>query len=243
MSADSRKLSEKHLSVLLVKRLKQPYEGQWCLPGGYVKIDETLNRAADRILIKETNLHDIYKEQIYTFSDIDRDPRLRTVSVAYLSLIDKEKIKDELSDEGLWFDVDVKEDNDTTTVMLTGNNETLAFHATRKRAHPTSDAYRYEVTGNDRIAFDHCQMILSGLHALRQKTEHEEIVFNMMPTEFTLGELQQVYEAIIGKVVWTPAFRRIIAKKVQKTGHMVRTGGHRPSESYQYKSATNGGKR
>lgn len=66
-----RNLSDKYFSILLVKRTKEPYTGKWCLPGGFVKMDETIDMAADRVLAKETNLHNTYKEQLYTFGDLN----------------------------------------------------------------------------------------------------------------------------------------------------------------------------
>jgi len=61
-------------------------------------------------------------------------------------------------------------------------------------------------------------------------------VFNMMPEYFTLGELQQVYEAILGKELLDPAFRRIIAGKVEKTDKILTGRGHRPSYLFKYKN-------
>ena len=75
-----RKLKEKYFSVLLVKRKDFPFKGKWCLPGGFIRMDETLEEAATRILAEETNLHDVFLEQLYTFSSVKRDPRMRVVS-------------------------------------------------------------------------------------------------------------------------------------------------------------------
>ena len=73
------------------------------------------------------------------------------------------------------------------------------------------------------------------MERLRNKLEYTDIVFNMMPELFTLGELQKVYEIILGKKLLDPAFRRIIADKVEKT-EFVKTGaGHRPSVLFRYK--------
>ena len=78
-------------------------------------------------------------------------------------------------------------------------------------------------------------MILSGIERLKNKINYTDIVFNMMPEYFTLGELQQVYEVIQNKKLLDPAFRRIIANKVEKT-EKVQTGeGHRPSALFKYK--------
>ena len=88
---------------------------------------------------------------------------------------------------------------------------------------------------NKSIAFDHPLVILSGLERLRNKLEYTDIVFNMMPKYFTLGELQKVYEVILGKKLLDPAFRRIIKDKVKKTNKMKTGEGHRPSVLFEYK--------
>ena len=91
-----RKLHEKRFSVLLVKRKTYPFKDMWCLPGGFMKLDETLDEAAKRILKDETNLQGIYLEQLYTFSDINRDPRMRVISTSFMSLINRDKLNDKL---------------------------------------------------------------------------------------------------------------------------------------------------
>lgn len=78
-------------------------------------------------------------------------------------------------------------------------------------------------------------MIISGIERLKNKIEYTDIVFNMIPELFTLGELQQVYEVILGKKLLDQAFRRIIDDKVEKTDKMRTGGGHRPSYLYKYK--------
>jgi 8-oxo-dGTP diphosphatase len=75
------------LKVLLIQRDIDPFKGQWALPGGFVHVDETLEEAVRRELKEETGLRDIYLEQLFTFSDVDRDPRERVVSVAYYALV------------------------------------------------------------------------------------------------------------------------------------------------------------
>lgn len=70
---------------------------------------------------------------------------------------------------------------------------------------------------------------------MKNKIEYTDIVFNMIPELFTLGELQQVYEVILGKKLLDQAFRRIIDDKVEKTDKMRTGGGHRPSYLYKYK--------
>ena len=78
---------EGELKVLLIERGLEPFKGRWALPGGFVRVDETLEQAARRELAEETGLKDVFLEQLYTFGDVDRDPRERVVSVAYYALV------------------------------------------------------------------------------------------------------------------------------------------------------------
>jgi 8-oxo-dGTP diphosphatase len=80
-------LDDQELKVMLIQRGLPPFEGKWALPGGFVRVEETLNEAARRELEEETGLRKIFLEQIYTFSEVDRDPRERVVSVAYYALV------------------------------------------------------------------------------------------------------------------------------------------------------------
>ena len=80
-----RKSSKKYMSVLLVKRDDYPYKDKWCLPGGFLDVNEDLEDCPRRILARETNLHDIYLEQLYTFDDINRDPRMRVISTSFIA--------------------------------------------------------------------------------------------------------------------------------------------------------------
>ncbi len=79
--------AELELKIMLIKRDIPPFQGQWAIPGGFVRMDETLEQAALRELQEETGIHDVFLEQLYTFGDLERDPRDRTVTVAYYALI------------------------------------------------------------------------------------------------------------------------------------------------------------
>jgi 8-oxo-dGTP diphosphatase len=78
---------EGELKVLLIERALAPFKGRWALPGGFVRVDETLDKAARRELAEEAGLKDVFLEQLYTFGAVDRDPRERVVSVAYYALV------------------------------------------------------------------------------------------------------------------------------------------------------------
>jgi len=80
-------LDDEELQVMLIQRDLPPFEGAWALPGGFVRVDETLEAAAARELKEETGLCGIFLEQLYTFGDVHRDPRERVVTVAYYALV------------------------------------------------------------------------------------------------------------------------------------------------------------
>lgn len=233
-----RKNSEKKMSILLVKRDDYPYKDKWCLPGGFINPDtETLEECAKRILKNETNLSNIYIEQLYTFDNPKRDPRCRVISSSYIALIDKNSLTDKINPNASWFDVELYDNTENlTTVVLNNGKDTIKFSISKTLRELTTDRYSFKVKENTSLAFDHPLVIVAGIERLKNKVNYTDIVFNMMPTYFTLGELQQVYEVILGKKLLDPAFRRIIADKVEKTDKMKTGGGHRPSILYKYKN-------
>ncbi|MBQ9072222.1 MAG: NUDIX hydrolase [Bacilli bacterium] len=232
-----RKTDKKKMSILLVKRDNYPFKDKWCLPGGFIGIDEDLDAAPKRILKKETNVDNIYLEQLYTFGSVNRDPRMRVVSTSYIALIDKNRLTNNLSNNASWFDITFYEEKDNIVdITLDNGNTTISFKIEKILREQTTDRYSFKILKNDSLAFDHPLVILSGIERLKNKIEYTDIVFNMMPEYFTLGELQQVYEVILGKKLLDPAFRRIIANKVEKTTKMKTGGGHRPSYLFRYKS-------
>ncbi len=83
-------LDEDDLKVMLIERDLKPYAGRWALPGGFVRVEETLDDAARRELEEETGLTNIFLEQLYTFGALNRDPRERVVTVAYFALVNLE---------------------------------------------------------------------------------------------------------------------------------------------------------
>jgi len=78
---------EGELKLLLIERGLEPFKGRWALPGGFVRVNETLDEAARRELVGETGLKNVFLEQLYTFGEVERDPRERVVSVAYYALV------------------------------------------------------------------------------------------------------------------------------------------------------------
>ena len=232
-----RKTDKKKMSILLVKRDNYPFKDKWCLPGGFIDINEDLDVAPIRILKNETNVDNIYLEQLYTFGSVKRDPRMRVVSTSYIALIDKNRLTNNLSSNASWFDITFYEDkNNIVDIVLDNGTTTISFKIEKILREQTTDRYSFKIIKNDNLAFDHPLVILSGIERLKNKIEYTDIVFNMMPEYFSLGELQQVYEVILGKKLLDPAFRRIIANKVEKTNKMKTGGGHRPSYLFKYKN-------
>lgn len=231
-----RKTDKKKMSVLLVKRENYPFKDKWCLPGGFVGIKEELDDAPVRILKSETNVDNIYLEQLYTYGGVNRDPRMRVISTSYMALIDKNKLDTTINKNASWFDIISYQDkNNLVEILLNNGIETIDITIKKELKEKTTDRYKFKIEKNDSIAFDHALVILSGLERLKNKLEYTDIVFNMMPELFTLGELQQVYEVILGKKLLDPAFRRIIKNKVVKTNKIKKGEGHRPSVLYKYK--------
>jgi 8-oxo-dGTP diphosphatase len=95
------------LQVLLVQRGVEPYQGQWAIPGGFVQPHESVDEAARRELREETGLKNVYLEQLYTFGEVERDPRGRVVAVAYYALVRSAEKTRASTDarEAAWFGV------------------------------------------------------------------------------------------------------------------------------------------
>ncbi len=96
---------DEDLKVLLVQRDFEPEKGKWSLMGGFLKKDETLDDAAARILFRLTGMHDIYLEQLYAWSEVNRDPVARTISTSYFAIVNIEKHHEKSKDnfKAKWF--------------------------------------------------------------------------------------------------------------------------------------------
>ncbi len=149
---------QEELKLLIHKRKFQPFMGDWSLFGGFLKQDESLNDAANRILFELTGLQEIYMEELQTYGDISRDPAGRVLSVAYYALIPAHRYSEEFSRK-----------YGATWVSL-------------KDLPP--------------MIMDHNVMVESGLRRLRRRTASQPIGFELLPAEFTIPQLQSLYEAI-----------------------------------------------
>lgn len=200
------------LKLLLIKRKNHPYINKWALPGGFVNVNEDIDEAVLRELKEETNVENVYMEQLRTYGKPNRDPRMRVISVAYVALINadvKVSAGDDAS-EAKWFDVN-------------WNNEKIEIKDGNT------------IIKNSEIAFDHIQIIYDALIRVRNKVEYTDIIFDLMPKEFTLPELQKVYENLLGKTVYKTNFRNKMKAKLEDTGKIKSDGAHRPSRIYTVK--------
>lgn len=247
-----RRIPQKELKVLLIKRGGHPYLGMWALPGGFVNPDETTEQAAKRELIEETGVDNIYLEQLYTFSTPHRDPRMWVMSCSYMALIDSSKVNVQAGDDAQqaeWFTVDFSTISNNidynqegfvkvTNYRLTLTNGDIQLSAnikhtkTRKNTGIEND---YCLTENNGLAFDHAQIIAFAVERLRGKVTYTDIALNLMPEYFTLTELQQVYEIILNKTLLKAPFRRKYSYLAEETDKLTKDAGHRPSRLYKRK--------
>ena len=187
------------LKVLLIERGLPPFKGHWALPGGFVRIDETLDEAARRELAEESGLAKIYLEQLYTFGAVDRDPRERVVSVAYYAL-----------------------------VKLSEHQAQAATDAANTEWFPVSNV--------PNLAFDHSDILAMAQARLKSKVRYQPIGFELLPSKFTLSQLQHVYEAVLEIKLDKRNFR----KKVLSLGLLEplqdqhKTGRQRPAQLFSF---------
>lgn len=246
-----RKLPEKVLRLLMIKRGDHPYIGQWALPGGFVQMNESLDEAALRELQEETNIDKIYMEQLYTWGDVDRDPRTRVISASYMSLVDSSALDIKASDDAddaKWFTVSSRLYQEERTVTEKGYILKRLFNLTLSNDENNLSAIvkimrtvdgkvtkvEREVVESNGIAFDHAKVIEYAIERLRSKIDYTDIAFNLMPELFTLTQLQQVYEVILDTELLKANFRRKTADMVIETNEYTKDAGHRPSKLFRF---------
>lgn len=244
-----RKLPEKELRILLIRRGGHPFLGKWALPGGFVRPNETTEQAAARELREETGVDNVYLEQLYTFSDIGRDPRTWVMSCSYMALINSGQVQLQAGDDAInaaWFKVFYRLVREQKELIEDGYVKTLQYELKLSSEYgeltavvertvmvtQTLTATSHTIVSNDGLAFDHAKIIAYAIERLRGKVNYTDIALHLMPKLFTLTELQQVYEVILDKELLKAAFRRKVADLVAETDHYTENAGHRPSRLY-----------
>lgn len=183
------------LVLPLVRRTRDPHEGLWALPGGWLDIRESLDAAASRTLAETTGLAPSYLEQLYAFGAVERSTT-RVVSIVYWALLRTDEVHAADARENVrWFDA----------------------------------------ASLPRLAFDHNDIVDYALWRLRNKVGYSRIAHGLLADEFTLAELREVYESILGRRLDPANFRR----QVENSGTLIpterfRTGSHRPARLYRY---------
>jgi 8-oxo-dGTP diphosphatase len=204
------------LHALLVRRGEHPHKGRWALAGGFVGMRESLDDAAARVVKSKAGLPGIFLEQLYTFGAPNRDPRTRILSVAYYALVDAERLRRACA---------VSEGVVLARIKIAWKGET---GGPVQAVSPEGEELP--------LAFDHADILGLVVKRLRGKLDYTPIGFQLLPTRFTLRQLQDVHEAVLGRRLNKDSFRRSVISKglVFPTGEMERDVPYRPAELYRY---------
>lgn len=243
---DIKKVPEKVLKVLLIKRNNHPFMGCWAIPGGFVDINENIEDAVYRELKEETNIDNVYLEQLYTWGDVKRDPRMRVVSTSYMALVNKEDINAKAGDDAAevaWFNISKKlissEDFKIVSHIILENKEKdikIVYEIIENieiKGYNKNSTFEIKLIEGERgLAFDHIKILNYSLERMRNKVQYTTIAFSLLPREFTLMELQQVYELLLGRLLTKQNFRRWINPMVTKTDKVKSNRAYRPSSLY-----------
>ena len=209
------------LRLMLSRRNAPPYEGRPALPGRFVGLGENAETAVQRLLSEMLPVADPFIEQLYTFSEVDRDPRGRVISMAYLVIVPWNRLEEVLARPGNMmrpYEADFREGQ----LLLTGpDGETL--------------------TDGD-LGFDHGRIAETGIQRLRGKIDYTDIGFRFIGdlAAFPLSELQTVFEAVLDTTLDKSNFRRLILSRYEKCGRLQQTaadgknGRGRPSVMYRF---------
>jgi len=189
--------TENELKVLLIRSDLEIYRGKWSLLGDFAADNENLDDAAYRVLRERTGMTDVYLEQVKTFSEPQRHPGGRVLTVAYCSLI---------------------------------NTRNYALHKMDNELH------WHNVHSLKEMAFDHKQILDECYKWLQKRILEHPLGFNLLPSKFSLRELQNLYEAILS----IKLDRRNFRKKFFSMDFLIDTGEyekdvpHRPGKLYQF---------
>lgn len=197
-----------NLRVLLVKRPEDDVAG-WAMPGGFVHGDEAPEDSVERVLREKVGIKPVHFEQLATYGALGRDPRGRVISIVYLALCPSEVL----------------------------NNVDLAKVVTDWEGEIGGPVAALMNGTRLPLAFDHAAILGDVVKRLRGKLDYSPIAFALLPDRFTLREVQEVHEAIRGKPLKKPPFRRKLLDRgmIVPTGEFETGGAYRPAELYEVK--------
>lgn len=219
----------------LVRRTRPPFADRWALPGGPIPWDETLVDTALRTLRAAVRRDPGYLEQLYSFGAVKRSADAqRLVTIAYWALYGEQDL--------------LESPGDALTVSVAAS---ASLAATRSRALKRPDLVEHEQADDPNIAwfsadklpqlaFDHAEIVAYALDRLRSKTEYSTVTYRFLGRSFTLAQLREVREAILGETIDPANFRR----QALSQGHLIDTGEqtsgarHRPARLYRFRDTT-----
>jgi 8-oxo-dGTP diphosphatase len=209
-------ITHQKLTTFVVRRTEYPQRGSWALPGGFVRFSESLDAAAARVLSTKAGLRNVFLEQLYTFGEPGRDPRTRIITVAYYALVNVDRFMAADSESGrpieAWIDVPWEGEAGGPVDVADTSGAPLE------------------------LAFDHADILGMAVKRLRGKLDYTPIGFQLLPDTFTLRQLQEVHETILGRRLNKDSFRRrMLASGLLKgTGKRQDEVGHRPAELFRF---------
>ncbi|MCC6557959.1 MAG: NUDIX domain-containing protein [Polyangiaceae bacterium] len=204
------------LYTLAVRRAEHPHRGRWALPGGFVRVDESLDAAASRALATKAGLSHVYLEQLYTFGAPRRDPRTRVISVAYCALVDRARFEAARAEGG---------GPAIARIVVPWEGETGGpVELEGEAGEPMA------------TAFDHAEILGMAVKRIRGKLDYTPIGFQLLPERFTLLELMRVHETVLGRPLNKDSFRRrmLASGQLEATGESEKDVDHRPAELYRF---------
>jgi 8-oxo-dGTP diphosphatase len=194
------------LCVLLIRRGVWPFEGHWALPGGFVKMEENLDDAARRELTEETGIG--VPEYIEQLYTFGKVGRDPRTRVISVAYY----------------------------ALLPGRESGLPQPEEPKAGTDASEARWYAVDQLPPLAFDHGEILNTAVTRLRAKLGYTSVAYALLPEEFTLTELQTVYEIILGRELDKRNFRKkmLSAEILEATPRQKRDGAHRPAQLFRF---------
>lgn len=250
LEKNSRKVPKKGMQIILIKRDDYPYKDKWAIPGGFVDINKSLEECAAKKLKEETGIDNVYTEQLYTFGEVNRDPRTRVISVGNIALVSKDKInydKEKNIEKSKWFWIEKKlietYDNEKSTInkyilkLESEDEETKINYEVIEKIEKSifrkkEESYNILGDSNEELAFDHYKIIDYAVDRIRNKIEYTPIALNLLPRLFTVKELQNVYEAIMGREILN--FRRKMGDMIVETDEILEGRPFRPAKMFKF---------
>lgn len=189
------------LKVLLIRKKTEPYKGYWILPGNLLDNNETLEDNISDAVFEQLGLTNVYIEQSFTTSQIDRNPEGRIIATSFLGLVDivtaqyKREEREEIESE--WF----------------------------------------KITDLPKLGYDHNIIINKNLNYFKRKIVNSNILRILFPSDFTLPEIQKVYEQLLDKKLDRRNFRKkfISLDLIEYTNERNTGFNGRPANLYRFK--------